>query len=140
MAEGKRYVDVNIFVYWLGYHPLFGEVACKWIKKIENSPSGQYVTSSLTLYEALVILDGLTGKTLKNKSFVEEVTKAIAQIKSLTIEPLKREDFIKAVDLMNNYKLDFEDATHLAVAERIGAIAIVSNDKDFESKPIKRIM
>jgi uncharacterized protein len=140
MAEGKRYVDVNIFVYWLGYHPLFGVKACNWIKKIENSPTGQYVTSSLTLYESLVILAGLTGKTLKNKSFTEEVIKAIAQIKGLTIEPLKADDFIKALDLMDDYKLDFEDATHLAVAARIGAVEIVSNDKDFESKPIKRIM
>jgi predicted nucleic acid-binding protein len=139
MAEEKRYIDVNIFVYWLGSHPKFGETACKWIKNIESSPRGQYITSSLSLYETLVIIAGLTGKTLKDKAFTEEVIKAITQIKGLIIEPLKPEDFTTAVDLMNDYKLDYEDSIHLAVAIRTAAQEIVSNDKDFESTPIKGI-
>jgi len=137
MAEEKRYVDVNIFVYWLGNHPKFGETACKWIKNIENSSPGEYVTSSLSLYETLVIIAGLTGKTLKDKAFTEEVINAITQIKGLIIEPLKSEDFTTAVNLMNDYKLDYEDSLHLAVATRTGAQEMVSNDKDFESTPIK---
>jgi uncharacterized protein len=138
MAEEKRYVDVNIFVYWLANHPKFGETACKWIKNIESSPRGQYITSSLSLYETLVIIAGLTGKNLKDKTFTEEVIKAITQIKGLIIEPLKPEDFTTALDLMNDYRLDYEDSIHLAVAIRMGAQEIVSNDKDFESTPIKR--
>jgi uncharacterized protein len=63
MAQTKRYVDVNVFVYWLGNNPTFGETAHKWINEIENSPSGGYVTSSLSLYEALVSLAGLANKT-----------------------------------------------------------------------------
>ena len=30
-----KYLDVNIFVYWLGKHPKFGETAYKWIKKLK---------------------------------------------------------------------------------------------------------
>ena len=37
MVEGSIYVDANIFVYWLGKHSVFGEVAYEWIKKIERS-------------------------------------------------------------------------------------------------------
>ena len=59
-------------------------------------------------------------------------------MKGLTIEPLKPEDFTGATDLMSNYKIDYEDALHLAVATRIGAQEIVSNDKDFNTTPIKR--
>ncbi|RLI17446.1 VapC toxin family PIN domain ribonuclease, partial [Candidatus Bathyarchaeota archaeon] len=51
--DDPRYVDINIFVYWLGKHPTLGEVALEWIRRIERSPRGSYVTSSLTLYEAL---------------------------------------------------------------------------------------
>ena len=121
-------------------HPKFGETAYKWIKKIENSPRGKYVTSSLTLYETLVIIAGLTGKSLKDKAFTEEVITSITHIKGLMIEPLKPEDFTKAVDLMKDYKLDYEDSIHLAVAIRTGAQEIVSNDKDFDAAPIKRTM
>jgi len=140
VVDQKRYVDINIFVYWLGNHPKFGETAYKWIKEIENSSRGEYVTSSLTIYETLVIIAGLTGKNLKDKTFTEKVVNSITHIRGLTIEPLKPEDFTKAVDLMNDCKLDYEDSIHLAVAIRTGAQEIVSNDKDFDTTLIKRTM
>jgi uncharacterized protein len=138
MVDRPRYVDVNVFVYWLGNHPKFGKTAFEWIKKIENSPRGEYVTSSITLYELLVVIAGLTGKNLRDKIFVEEVLNSVTQIKGLAIEPLKQEDFNKALDLMKKYPLDYEDALHLTVATRTKAQEIVSNDKDFDAAPIKR--
>jgi predicted nucleic acid-binding protein len=140
MVDNPSYVDINIFVYWLGNHPKFGETAHKWIKKIEQSQRGKYVTSSLTLYEALVIIAGLAGKSLRDKAFTEEVITSITNIRGLTIEPLKPEDFTKAVELMEDYKLDYEDSIHLAVATRTGAQEILSNDEDFDVAPIKRNM
>ncbi len=136
--ETTRYIDVNIFVYWLGKHPKFGEAAYKWIQRIESSARKEYVTSSLTIYETLVIIAGLAGKNLKDNAFVEEVTNSLTRMKGLTIEPLKQEDFTSATDLMSDYKIDYEDALHLAVATRIGAQEIISNDKDFNTTPIKR--
>jgi predicted nucleic acid-binding protein len=138
MVDNPSYVDINIFVYWLGNHPKFGETAYKWIKKIEQSQRGKYVTSSLTLYETLIIIAGLAGKSLKDKDFTEKVITSITNIKGLTIEPLKPEDFTKAVELMEDYKLDYEDSIHLAVATRTGAQEILSNDTDFDATPIKR--
>ena len=134
----SRYVDVNIFVYWLGKHPKFGETARAWIKRIENSTLKEYVTSSLTVYETLVVLSGLAGRNLRDKIFVEEVVNSLTRMRGLTIEPLKPEDFTCARDLMNDYKLDYEDALHLAVAVRVGAKEIISNDRDFETANIKR--
>ncbi len=139
MEEKKRYVDVNIFVYWLGNHPKFGEVAYRWVQQIENS-SKEYFTSSLTVYETLVIMAGLTGKNLKDAVFAEKVTGALTHMKGLTIEPLKPEDLTGALNLMSNYNLDYEDALHLAVATRVGAQEIISNDKDFKTAPIKPII
>jgi len=134
------YIDVNVFVYWLGNHPKYGQIAREWIKKIETAQRGEYVTSALTLYETLVIMGGLTGKNLKDKNFVQQVINPITSIKGLTIESLKVEDFKKGADLMNEYKLDFEDSLHLAVAIRTGAQEIISNDKDFDATQIKRTM
>ena len=75
---------------------------------------------------------------MKDKAFVETVTTSLTCMKGLTIEPLKIEDFTGAIDLMGNYKIDYENALHLAVVTRIGAKEIISNDKDFNKTPIKR--
>jgi len=138
MVGNPRYVDVNIFVYWLGNHPKLGQTVQKWMKKIEESQRGDYITSTLTLYETLVILAGLTGKNLKDTSFVNRVLNALTSLKPLRIEPLKIEDYKKAADLMNECQLDYEDSLHLAVAIRAKAEEIVSNDKDFDITQIKR--
>lgn len=65
--EAESYVDVNVFVYWLGKHPTLGKTAYQWIKKIENSPKDSYLTSTPTLYQTMVIIAGLTGNTLKTQ-------------------------------------------------------------------------
>ncbi len=41
---------------------------------------------------------------------------------------------------MGNWELDYEDSLHLAVAERVGAEEIVSNDRDFDKSEIRRRM
>ena len=138
MVDKPSYVDINIFVYWLGRHPAFGEAAYEWIKKIESSPRGRYVTSSLTLYEALVVIAGLTGRSLKDRTLIEGVVNSITNLKGLVIEPLRLEDFTRALDLMEEYSLDYEDSLHLSTAIKAGAKEIVSNDKDFDKIPFKR--
>jgi len=134
---GKRYVDVNVFVYWLGKHPRFGIRAYEWMRKIESTPRREYMTSSLTLYESLIIISGLTGKTLKDKHLVEAVVTPIMSLKGLAVEPVSSSDFAQAIAFMEDYDLDYEDSLHLAVAIRTGANEIVSNDKDFERTPLK---
>ena len=138
MVAPESYVDVNIFIYWLGNHPTFGKTAHRWMKKIEEAPQGKYVTSSLTLYETLLIIAGLTGRSLKDKTFVEEVVKSITSLPSLLITPLTLEDVTEAANLMKKYDLDYEDALHLAAALRNSVKEIISNDRDFDKTPLKR--
>ena len=140
MVEPTRCIDVNMFVYWLGNHPSYAETAKNWVQKIEKSQRGKYFTSSLTLYETTVILAGLTGRNLKDKTFVTQVLTPFWALKPLTIEPLRSGDYKKAAEIMDKWKLDYEDSLHLAVAERVGAQEIVSNDKDFDGTEIKRTM
>ncbi|XHH07993.1 MAG: type II toxin-antitoxin system VapC family toxin [Candidatus Bathyarchaeia archaeon] len=140
METTTRYIDVNIFVYWLGNHPKFGETAYRWIQEIESSAGKTFFTSSITVYETLVIMAGLAGKNLKNADFVEEITYSLTHMKGLTIEPLKPEDLTNAADLISVYKIDYEDALHLATATRIGAKEIVTNDKHFNATSIKSII
>ena len=136
--DKPKNVDVNVFIYWLGSHPLYGEKSHRWIRKIEEASSREYVTSSLTVYETLIILAGLTGKNLRDKEFVREIIKAFERLEGLAIEPLKREDIVPATELMEKYQLNYEDALHLATVFKARAITVISNDKDWERTPIPR--
>ena len=135
----RTYVDVNVFVYWLAKHHKYGETAKMWVRKIEEGKRGEFLTSALTLYELAVILAGLTGSTLKNKKIIEIVVDALTNLAGLEIVSLKREDHIATLELMDKYKLDYEDSLHLAVAMRERATKIISNDEDFDRTPLKRI-
>ncbi|MEM2849729.1 MAG: type II toxin-antitoxin system VapC family toxin [Candidatus Bathyarchaeia archaeon] len=138
MVDAEIYVDVNIFIYWLGRHPTFGEVAYEWVKKIDESPRGKYVTSSLTLYETLVIIAGLTGRSLNDRQLVKDIISSITSLKGLAIAKLEHEGYIQAIKLMEEYKIDYEDSLHLATALKVGVREIVSNDEDFDGTPLKR--
>ncbi len=138
MVDKPKYVDVNVFIYWLGGHPLYGEKSRKWIRKIEKAAPREYLTSSLTIYETLIILAGLTGRNMKDKEFIRGIVEAFERLKGLTIESLKKEDMIKAIELMEEYQLDYEDALHLAIALGAGASIVISNDKDWDRTPIPR--
>jgi predicted nucleic acid-binding protein len=138
MVDNPSYIDVNIFIYWLGNHPQLGQTAHQWIKKIETSTNQRYLTSSLTLYETTIIIAGLTGKTLKDQNLIDQIINALTSIKNLIIEPLQPADFPKATNLMRQHNIDLEDAIHLAVAMRKNAHEIISNDKDFDNTPLKR--
>lgn len=139
MVGPEIYVDVNVFVYWLGGHHLFGETSYKWVKEIERSVRGKYITSTLTIYQLLIIIAGLTGKNLKDKGLVESLIDSITGLLGLQIVPLTVEDFSEAKNLMGEYGLDFEDALHLASALRYDVKEIISNDLDFDQTPLKRI-
>jgi predicted nucleic acid-binding protein len=130
--DNPKYIDVNVFVYWLANHPEHGKIAQQWIKKAEESTKNTYLTSSLTLYETAVIICGLTGKNLKDKDYITQIISPITQIKGLTITPLTQQQYTHAAELMNKYKLDYEDALHLSTAIKAGAQQIISNNKHFD--------
>ena len=138
MVDIERYIDTNIFIYWLGNHPTFGEKAYQWIKKIEEAPKGKYATSTLTIYQTLVIIAGLTGRNLKDQTLVEEITHSITDLPGLTIISLTQKDITQAANLMKEYELDYEDALHLTAALKSKAKEIISNDQDFDKTPLKR--
>ncbi len=134
MERLRRYYDVNVFVYWLGGHPEHGERAKKWIREAEE---GKVYTSSLTPYEVAVVLASIADKTIKDTSFVREVLEAIRSIRGLRIVSLTWNDYVKAARFVDSY--DLEDALHLAVALRMKVDEIVSNDRDFDRGPLKRV-
>ena len=134
--ERKKYVDVNVFVYWLGGDKQFGKRAHMWVKRMEERDG--FVTSSLTLYELLTIFAGIAKKSLRDPGFTIAILRAIMGLRGLEVIGLDSEDYIKALTYMETYKLDFEDALHLAAAIKAEAQEIITNDSHFEGLPIKR--
>ncbi|MEM2125732.1 MAG: type II toxin-antitoxin system VapC family toxin [Candidatus Methanosuratincola sp.] len=137
MVDPEAYVDANVFVYWLGNHPAHGRTALELVRRMEGAVQKRYVTSSLTVYEVLVIVAGLTGKNLRDRKLVEAVG-SISELPGLRITPLIQEDLEDAPKLMDEYALDYEDALHLAAALRNGSKEIISNDRDFDRTPLRR--
>lgn len=135
----KKYVDVNVFIYWLANHPEYGEKAREWIRRIKDSRRGAYITSALTIYELIVILAGLAGKNMRDRKLVKTIVESTTMLPGLEIVVLRQEDHIKALELLEKYNIDYEDAIHLATALRSKATIILSNDKDFDKAPLKRI-
>jgi len=135
----EAYIDVNVFVYWLGGHPSYGAQAHRWINTVENSVGMRYATSALSLYQVLVVMAGLAGETMKDAGFVEKGQEAITGLRGLQIVPLTSMHFSRALNLMQVYSIDYEDALHLAVAMDEGFDKIVSNDNDFDKTPLKRV-
>ncbi len=135
----KSYVDVNVFVYWLGGHPVYGARAREWIDAVARSPKGVFFTSSLTFYEVAVMLAGITGRDLNDVWFVKKLASAFRELKGLEVVQLEAYDCVRAIVLMEKFRLDLEDALHLATALRLCARRIISNDADFDRAPLTRM-
>lgn len=75
---------------------------------------------------------------MKDESLVREVVNAIKNIMGLKIISLDLEDLEIAIEIMQSYKLDYEDALHLTIALKHKVKEIISNDNDFDRTPLKR--
>ncbi|MFQ6136535.1 MAG: type II toxin-antitoxin system VapC family toxin [Candidatus Hydrothermarchaeales archaeon] len=128
-----KYIDVNVFVYWLNAHPEFGETATSIIERIESGEKA--VTSSLTPWLLHAAFKKTGAKGYSHSLLMERLSK----IMNLHFAPLDVDVYRKASTLSDKYRLDFEDAIHLAVALDYSTDAIYSNDEDFERAPIKRV-
>ncbi|MGC1121143.1 MAG: PIN domain-containing protein [Candidatus Methanofastidiosia archaeon] len=90
-------------------------------------------TSALTVWMLHVLLE----KELETYS-EETLLEMLSKLKNLKIVPLTYQDFLNTQAQKKDLGTDFEDSLHYAVAERMNADIIYSNDKDFDRGYIKR--
>ncbi len=126
-----RYVDVNVFVYWLGDDPVFSEEATGIVERIEKGERA--TTSSLTPWLTHIALANAMARDYSEQKLIEK----FRELTFLRVEPLTLGDYEKAVGAMHRYGLDLEDSLHYTVAERLRIREIYSNDRDFEKTPLK---
>lgn len=127
-----RYVDVNVFVYWLGDDRVFGDEATAIVKRVERGERA--VTSTVTPWLVHVILAGFGGEYDEGKMLGR-----LGDLGFLKLEPLLWEDYQMALRGMEKHRLDLEDALHWAVAQRLGISEIYSSDRDFSRTTVKPV-
>ena len=86
------------------------------------------------------IISRLTDRTPKDTDTLASILEPLTSLPGLTIEPFRQEDATDALRLAKKYTLDYEDALHLATAQRAEAKTIISNDKDFDKTPLTRTL
>lgn len=126
-----NYVDVNVFIYWLGSDPNFGETATKIMERIERGEKA--ITSALTPWLIHIVLER-EAREYEPEAMIEK----LRLMRNLRIVPVKMEDYESAIRLGKRYDLDLEDALHLSVAIANNAKRIYSTDRDFDRGPLKR--
>ena len=117
------YIDTNIFLNLLLKEELFIEKSRKLINMI-NDKEFKGITSILTLMEIYRVLQ-------KQKVKNETIDEAVKKIVEMEIEIIIPESyaFIQAYDLVKKYRIDIDDALHLAIAINNDAILVTWDEK-----------
>lgn len=77
-----------------------------------------------------VILSRLNNKHLRDYNFVKDILNVLDYI---GIEYLNLPPWDRIIEVMNKYKIDLEDAIHVAIATE-NKLEIVSNDEELKKK------
>ena len=121
-----RFVDANVFVYVLVKSPKRDfEIAKGILERIEK---GEKTATSLAIIHEVV--DWLEYNNLK-----KEVRTFLIGVNSyLSLEKMNIEwdDFLAALDDVDEYRIDFVDAVVLQRMKKNKITEIYSNDKDFD--------
>jgi len=128
-----NYIDSNVFLNAILNRGPKGEAARK---RLQEELRTAACTSCLTIDEVVWKLVVLTND--RNRAIRD--ARELFKLGSLTITPYTRSDSYTSLALMEKYaKLKPRDAAHVAIALRLGAEAIVSDDKDFDGvKELRR--
>ncbi len=133
------YLDTNVFVYLVEYHPAYGP-SCKQILQDIEDRKIEATSSTVSILEMINVFQKMNKNLQKQNNPVIDISKAIGIILNY---PINWVDLtISVVQKASEYsnRLRASDRTHLASMELHKIIEIISADKDFDNIPgIKRI-
>ena len=125
-------IDANIFLEFLLQQDK-ATICENFLKKVEEGRIKATI-SLFTIHSIIIVLERY-GKEQDRTTFLSTLTK----IRGLTIYENTFQDTVKAVKLMQKYKLDFEDSLTLQTYFSCNCSAMVSFDSDFNKvKDINR--
>lgn len=129
-----RFVDANVFVYVLVKSPKTDyEISKKILERIEN---GEETATSLAIIQEVVDWLEYNRRKKEIRNFLVGVNSYL----SLEKMSVGWDDFIAALDDVDEYNIDFVDSLALQRMKKNRITEIYSNDKDFDRVSwVKRI-
>jgi len=129
-----RFVDANVFVYVLVKSPKTDyEISKRILERIEN---GEETATSLAIIQEVVDWLEYNHRKKEIRNFLVGVNSYL----SLEKMSVGWDDFIAALDDVDEYNIDFVDSLALQRMKKNRITEIYSNDKDFDRVPrVKRI-
>ncbi|MBB5255254.1 type II toxin-antitoxin system VapC family toxin [Sulfurisphaera ohwakuensis] len=119
----KRYLDVNVLVYYLLDDKELGDRAEYWINNTD-----EIYTSEITFFQLIIILKNLTKEDEKEiLRKLSEVFEGL-NVKFVHLEPYELKE---VYEIASKNNLDFEDAIHYYCSRKINA-EMISNDSDLK--------
>lgn len=129
-----RFVDANVFIYVLVKSPEKDyQISQRILRRIEN---GEEAATSLAVIQEVVDWLEYNNRKKEARSFLTAVNSYLTMNKLNTTW----NDFLTALDDMDEHNIDFVDALTLQTMKKNKINEIYSNDKDFDRvKSIERI-
>jgi len=129
-----RFVDANVFIYVLVKSPEKDyKISQRILRRIEN---GEEAATSLAVIQEVVDWLEYNNRKKEARSFLTAVNSYLTMNKLNTTW----NDFLTALDDMDEHNIDFVDALTLQTMKKNKIDEIYSNDKDFDRvKSIERI-
>jgi len=129
-----RFVDANVFIYVLVKSPEKDyQISQTILRRIEN---GEETATSLAVIQKVVDWLEYNNRKKEARSFLTAVNSYLTMNKLNTTW----NDFLTALDDMDEHNIDFVDALTLQTMKKNKINEIYSNDKDFDRvKTIERI-
>jgi predicted nucleic acid-binding protein len=129
-----RFVDANVFIYVLVKSPEKDyQISQTILRRIEN---GEETATSLAVIQEVVDWLEYNNRKKEARSFLTAVNSYLTMNKLNTTW----NDFLTALDDMDEHNIDFVDALTLQTMKKNKIDEIYSNDKDFDRvKSIERI-
>jgi predicted nucleic acid-binding protein len=129
-----RFVDANVFIYVLVKSPEKDyQISQRILRRIEN---GEETATSLAVIQEVVDWLEYNNRKKEARSFLTAANSYLTMNKLNTTW----NDFLTALDDMDEHNIDFVDALTLQTMKKNKINEIYSNDKDFDRvKTIERI-
>ena len=128
------FVDANIFLEIFLKDAKYEE--CKNFLKSSQIQNRELLTSDFIVYSCFVNIEN----NLKNKSEIGKAILFFNNIQNLRVLRPSFDEFYAAIEIMDNYNLDFDDSLVVACMRSYGIKELASLDRHFDKvKDIKRI-
>ncbi|MCD6572677.1 MAG: type II toxin-antitoxin system VapC family toxin [Thermoplasmata archaeon] len=130
-----KFLDANVFIY--AFYKPKGKLTEKqaWMKEKAKEIITKLVNGNEQFLTTIVHISEMTNILKKALSLkdLHSILLTLHALENLEIVSITKEDYMMAVELMNEYKMDPNDCLAIYIMNKRGIEEIYSFDKDFDN-------